>query len=165
MRKAFASILILIIILLTGCDPSSYYFDKNDYIVKIESIELVNYRNENYKMVDSNKETLKFDHKKVEKVEILDSEKIEAFLDDFEEIMFFDSSESVNEPTGYCLIWYLKNSNFIVFSCTMIEEDRAYSMAAEFNSSDEFVCHHADFDSMPQYEDLLKKYFEEYDIE
>ena len=162
MRKIFALLLILVIILLTGCDPSSYYFDKNDYIEKIDRIELVNYSNENYKMVDSNKETLRFDHKKVEKVETLDSEKIEAFLDDFTKIMFFDLSESVNEPTGYCLIWYLKNGNFMVFSCTLIEGDRAYSMAAEFNSSDEFVCHHADFDSMPQYENLLRKYFKAY---
>ena len=167
MKKALCCLLILLLItiLLSGCDPSHYYFKKNDYIGKIERIELVKYHNDNYKIVDSNKETLKFDHRKVEKVETLDSENIEAFLNDFEKIIFFNLSESVNEPTGYCVIWYLKNGNFLVFSATMIKGDRVYSMASEFNSSDEFICHHADFDSMPQYEDLLKKYFEEYDIE
>jgi len=130
MKKFALLILLLIATLLSGCDPSTYYFSKNDYIDEIERIELIKYTNENYKMVDSSK---------VEKIEILDKDKFSDFLCEFEEIVFHIVNDSVDEPTGYCLLWYLKNGNFIVFSCTMIEGDRAYSMVSEFDSTNNFI--------------------------
>ena len=164
MKKIFLLISLLITIVLTGCDPSPYYFSKNEYIHKIERIELVKYRNESYKIVDPSKVTLKFEHEKVEKIETLEYEKIEDFLNDFEKIVFHIENESVNEPTGYCLLWYLKNGNFIVFSCT-IKGDRAYSMASEFDATDKFLRHYAGFASEPHYVDILRKYFSNYNTE
>lgn len=162
MKKAILSALILIAFTFAGCDPGSYFFKKIDYIDNIERIELVEYKNENYKMIDASREALIFDPEKVKKIETLGYDEIEQFLYDFEKIAFFVGNDSVNEPTGYCLLWYLENGNFIVFSCTLIENDRAYSMIAEFDSSCNFVKHHASFDSGPHYDNVLNKYFLNY---
>ena len=145
MKKICSILLIIIIIIISLCgcasDPATYYFSKNAYINEIESIELVKYNNEAFEMVDASKETLKFDYEKVETLETLDVNKIDAFLEDFEEIVFHVENDSVNEPVGYCLLWYLKNGNFIVFSCTLIKKDRGYSMVAEFDSTGKFIQH------------------------
>ena len=164
MKKYIILFLLMLSFLLNSCDPAPYYFKKDTYIDKIERIELVKYNNDNYKMVDSAKVELEFDSSKVEKIEILDGEKIEEFLSDYEKIVFLRENDSVNEPTGYCLIWYLKNGNFIVFSDTSIG-GRAYSMAAEFDASGRFVKHLAHFASRPHYEKILRKYFSSYDVQ
>ena len=163
MKKLYA-ILIIVILSLSGCaiDPASYYFSKNSYLDKIESIELVKYNNENFEMVDASKTNLKFDYSKVERIETLDPNKIDEFLDDFEKIVFHIENDSVNEPTGYCLLWHLKNGNFIVFSCTIIDGDRGYSMVSEFDSTSQFVKHYAYFASEPHYDNILSKYFSSY---
>ena len=46
----------------------------------------------------------------------------------------------------------------------MIEEDRAYSMVAEFDLNGNFINHYVDFAARPQFEELLKKYFKNYQI-
>ena len=160
--KKFVYILMLVVMLLTGCDPASCYFYKNEYIDEIERIELVEYKNEDYKMIDPLKDSLKFDPEKVKSIEILEYEKLEGFLDRFQQIIFHIENDSVNEPTGYCLLWYLKNGNFIVFCCTMGKGDRAYSMVSEFDSSYNFVKHYAYFAARPYFEDVLDDYFETY---
>lgn len=162
MKKMFIWIVICILTLLCGCDPASYYFKSTEYKDKIQKIELVLYTNESYKMVNPSKESLKFDWRKTQTLEILDESKNADFLLDFQKIVFHISKQSVNEPTGYCLIWHLRNGNFIVFSCTMIAGDRAYDMAAEFDSNNIFIKHYAHFASRPHYENILEKYFEEY---
>ena len=163
MKRKITLFFLMFFFILNSCDPGSIYFNKDTYIDEIERIELVKYNNDNYKMVDSSKVELKFDSSKVEKIEILDDEKTEEFLLDFEKIVFHLENDSVNEPTGYCLIWYLKNGNFIVFSDTSIG-NKAYSMAAEFDASGRFVNHLAHFASRPHYEKILRKYFSSYDV-
>ena len=147
-----------------SCDPSTYYFSSNEYKDQIEKIELIKYNNEECIMVNPLDVVLIFDTSKVEKIEELDRNEIENFLNEFEQIVFHIESESVKEPTGYCLLWYLKNGNFIVFSCTMIKGDRAYSMVAEFDSNGNFIKHHVNFAARPQFEEVLKKYFKSYQI-
>ena len=142
--KKIMVMLLFCVLILTGCDPGTYYFAKTSYLDKIESIELVKYNNSNFEMVDSTKVNLKFD---------------------FEKIVFHRENDSVNEPTGYCLLWHLKNRNFIVFCCTLIEDDRGYSMCAEFDSECNFVQHIAYFASGPHYDDVLSKYFSSYILE
>ena len=113
-------------------------------------------------MINPEKVVLKFDSAKVESIEVLDEEKKFDFLSEFEQIVFHEENESVDEPIGYCLLWHLQNGNFIVFSCTLIKDDRAYGMCAEFDSSYNFVQHLADFAARPHFENVLKKYFKNY---
>ena len=164
--KKFAILILTLsfIIGLVGCDPGTYYFFKDTYLDMVERIELVQYKNENFKMVDASETVLKFDHAKVEKIDTLDARKVEDFLIDFEKIVFHLEDDSVNEPTGYCLLWYLQNGNFLVFSCTLIKGDRGYCMAAEFDANDRFVKHYAYFAARPHYDDVLSKYFPDYRI-
>ena len=156
---------MFVAVLLTGCDPTNYYFTKISYLDQIESIELVEYNNNNYKIVDASKTNLKFDYEKVKKLETLDTNKINEFLDDYEKIQFHIKNDSVNEPVGYCLLWYLKNGNFIVFCCTLVDGDRGYSMASEFDSTCRFIKHYAYFASGPHYDNILSKYFSSYILE
>ena len=165
MKKLILLTLTFILVLLTGCEPPSYYFLKTNYLDEIESIELVKYNNSNFEMVDPSKTVLTFDYKKVEKLETLDSNKIEEFLDDFEEIIFFSLNESVNEPTGYCLLWHMKDGTLSVFSCPIIPGDRGYSMVATFDSTGKFLHHDGYFAAEPHYVLVLSKYFSSYIIE
>ena len=102
--KKIMVMLLFCVLILTGCDPGTYYFAKTSYLDKIESIELVKYNNSNFEMVDSTKVNLKFDYEKVDRLEILTPNKINLFLDDFEKIVFHRENDSVNEPTDivYC---------------------------------------------------------------
>ena len=102
---------------LVGCDPGTCYFFKDTYLDEVERIELVRYKNEDFEMVDASETVLKFDHAKVEKIDTLDAQKVEDFLNDFEKIVFHLQDDSVNEPTGYCLLWYLKKWQF---SCILM---------------------------------------------
>ncbi|MBQ3572409.1 MAG: hypothetical protein IJA15_06250 [Clostridia bacterium] len=165
MKKLILLTLTFIMVLLTGCEPPSFYFLKTNYLDDIESIELVKYNNSNFEMVDPSKTVLTFDYKKVEKLETLDSNKIEEFLDDFEEIIFFHGNKSVNEPTGYCLLWHFKDGTFMVFSCTIIPGDRGYDMVATFDSTGKFLSHGGYFAAEPHYVLVLSKYFSSYIIE
>ena len=78
-------IFIVLVLLLVSCDPASYYFNKNDYIEKIEFIELVKYNNDSFEMVDASKISLKFDYSKAEKIEILDE-----FMGNYKEYSYVD---------------------------------------------------------------------------
>ena len=120
--KKYISILVFLMcaVLLSSCDPITCHLYKDTYLDKIERIELVKYNNDNYEMVDASKEELKYDPSKAELLEVLHPEKFDEFLSDFEKITFFVGwSDSVNEPTGYCMLWYLKNGNYIVISSTI----------------------------------------------
>ena len=163
MKKIYTFI-IVIAFLLFGCDPAGYYFRKDEYIVKIESIELIKYRNYNYYMTNPLKEIVIYNPDNAVVIEVLEENLIEVFLLEFENIIFHVENKSVNEPTGYCLLWHLFNGNFIVFSCTMIEGDRAYSMVAEFTSTNEFVKHYGYFAARPYFEQILEDYFKNYEI-
>jgi len=147
------SLLILIIFCFVSCavGAPSTWFHKDDYIEEIDRIELVVYKNENYQMVDGTKTILQFNPEKITNVEILDSEKIEFHL----------GNDSVNEPTGYCLLWHLKNGNFIVFCCTP-GVNIGYTMVSEFDSTNKFVEHYLEFAAAPHYADVLDKYFNTY---
>ena len=147
---------------LTSCEPIWCNFYKDTYVNLVEKIELVKYNNDNYEMVNPTNVALRFDFSKVEKLEVLEEEKICEFLTDFEQIDFIVENVSVNEPTGYCLLWYLINGNFIVFSCTIVEGDRAYDMVAEFSEECEFLRHYAYFGAAPHFDLVLGKFFESY---
>ena len=164
MKKLLCLVILNLIVILSSCDPFEFYFKRDEYIDEIVKIELVKYNNNQYQMIDPEKVVLKFDSAKVESIEVLDEEKKFDFLSEFEQIVFHEENESVDEPIGYCLLWHLQNGNFIVFSCTLIKDDRAYGMCAEFDSSYNFVQHLADFAARPHFENVLKKYFKNYQI-
>ena len=157
--------LLFMVIILTACEPLHLYFTKEEYLNQIESIELIKYNNENYKDVDPSIDEIIFNFDKVETIEVLDRDMFEEFLTDYEEIEFHIDNCSVNEPTGYCLVWYLKNGNFIVFSCTGTSAEGVYSMCSEFDSESKFIKHYADFAARPHYDMILDKYFENYNID
>ena len=48
MKKLILLTLTFIMVLLTGCDPPSFWLLKTDYLDDIESIELVKYNNSNF---------------------------------------------------------------------------------------------------------------------
>lgn len=165
-KNVMVIILILVVaISLSACDPSIFSIYKREYIEKIDYIELCVYNNSNCKTIDVSKATPKFDLQKKETVEILDPEKVEAFLSDFEGMTFFELNESVDEPTGYCLLWHLKDGNFLVFSSTYSESDRrAHGMAAEFDATGQFVRHIGSIDGRIFLENILDEYFTNYSL-
>jgi hypothetical protein len=140
-----------------------YFTVETANALNIVSIELGVYDNIACRWVNTEDgETLTFDRRKYEKLEELNADAKEQLLTDFSVIAFMGVDESVNEPTGYCLLFNLTNGDYIVVSSTTLN-GWSYGMFARFNSNDEFQSVVASFDGVQeQFANLLDNYFQTY---
>ena len=74
-------IFVLNLLTLTGCDPSSYYYNYEDLNSNVISIELINYdNNEAIELFEIRKKVKSFDFSKLNVIETLDNENNNEFL-------------------------------------------------------------------------------------
>lgn len=143
--KTIFLLVFIMCLMLTACDPSPFYFNYDEMIGNVSSIELVEYNNSNPVMVKVKSDTeLVFDLKKISSIQILDDSKINDLLNDLSTIIFHIKPESVKEPIGKCLKINLNNKDFIILSCTT-KGNRFYPMVAKFNENGKFIEHLAFF--------------------
>ena len=153
---------VFLIASVTGCDPSTYYFDKEQYADKIEKIELrYSEPTENPRIIKIEEEhpVFKLEHSSV--IETLDSNKIANFVDDFSTITFHLIFETCDEPFGQILLMYLTNGNYIVSSFSILNK-KGYCCFCEFDSNCEFVKFIGDLAESTKYELVLGNYFASY---
>ncbi len=159
MKKTFIILISLITIILSGCDPATFYFEFESMNNEVLSVELVEYDNNSSEMINTNLDSkLIFDSKKIISVETLEEERIDEFLKGLSVIVFHQVEESTIEPVKECLKINKNNGNYIILSCTVID-GTVYSMVAEYDSSGNFLEHLAYFADRPSYERLIDKYF------
>lgn len=159
MKKLYA-VLLIIIVLLSGCDPGCYYFDADEIADQAVKIQLVICENPSPQKIIVKEDTvLYFDVEDAEIVETLENEKIEEFAKDLSTVTFHIENESVNAPIGYAVLIHMQNQEIIVLSCTTIN-GVGYGMAAAFSIDGNFLRHIACFADAPKFRRILAKYFE-----
>ena len=161
MKKRIVMITCLcLFILLNGCvsDPPTYFFEYEKLKGQIASVELINYENENPKIIKDASNVLPFDFAKMEVIETLASDKIDDFVTDLSETGFMDYSSFAKEPVGICIKITYKDGKFIIITSTLM--DVAYGLVEVFDSNGypiEYIGEPRDRD---EYVALVNKYFE-----
>ena len=146
----------------TGCDSNTYYFDKEQYVDKIEKIELRYAKpGENVYIMDleEGKPQFNLEHSSVK--ETLDADKIPSFVDEFSTITFHLVYKCSNEPVGQILVMYLTNGNYIVSSLEILNK-KGYDCFCEFDSNCEFVKFFGKLADGDKYDTVLSNYFTSY---
>lgn len=161
MKKTISYIMIIcVFISLSGCvwDPASYLFDYEKLKEQVATVELINYENEEPKIIEDDSEILPYDFDKEEVLETLPADKIDDFIMDLSEIRFLDYSSFAKEPVEICIKITYKNGEFIIITSTLM--DVAYGLVELFNSNGcpiEYIGAPGDRD---EFVALVNKYFE-----
>ena len=161
MKKRIVMITCLcLFILLNGCvsDPPTYFFEYEKLKGQIASVELINYENENPKIIKDASNVLPFDFAKMEVIETLASDKIDDFVTDLSETGFMDYSSFAKEPVGICIKITYKDGKFIIITSTLI--DVAYALVEVFDSNGFSIEHIGKPGSRKDFVALVNKYFE-----
>ena len=115
---------VLNLITLTGCDPSSYYYNYEDLNSNVTSIELINYVNNDAVELFEKKDKVKnFDFSKLNVKEVLDNDKNSEFLLEFSKIEFMLVWRHLDSPKGESIKINYRDGSFDVicyyvqFSC------------------------------------------------
>lgn len=115
------NLLIVNLLTLTGCDPSSYYYDYEDLNSNVVSIELINYENNEAKELFEKRDKVKpFDFSKLNVVKTLDSKKKSKFLLEFSKIQFLLVWRHLDSPKGASIKINYKDGCFDVI-CYYVE--------------------------------------------
>lgn len=115
---------VLNLITLTGCDPSSYYYNYEDLNSNVTSIELINYVNNDAVELFEKKDKVKnFDFSKLNVKEVLHNDKNSEFLLEFSKIEFMLVWRHLDSPKGESIKINYRDGSFDVicyyvqFSC------------------------------------------------
>ena len=123
-RIIVLSVFVLSLLTLTGCDPSSYYYNYEDLNSNVVSIELINYENkEAIELFEKRDKIKNFDFSKLNVIEVLDNDKNSEFLLEFSKIEFMLVWRHLDSPKGESIKINYKDGSFDVicyyvqFSC------------------------------------------------
>lgn len=145
MKKLLIVISILVCLLtLTGCDPSTTTLTREEQVSHTIKIELVQYTNEKPKFVDIDGDnTPVFDFDKVSFIAELDEAYTEEVIQDIWQQELVCWGRSLNEPIGKTLILYQDDGNMLVlYGCVYKSGWRAtryYGECVMFDENGTFV--------------------------
>lgn len=165
MKKIFKSIIIIFTILLcTSCvDPAPYLFDYEELVNEIKTVELIDYKYDNPKIIRKYSAILpseilpyNFELETVEKV--LAEEDKNDFLKELTFVDFFSEPFSMsNSAYGLGIKLLYNNDDFIIMSCP--ERGKiTYCFFVKFNSMGE-VIEMFKVAYKPEFINLANKYF------
>ena len=156
--------LSLVCFITTGCDPATAYFQKDEYIDKIEKIELRKTNKTEYQdLIDTNNgEKPTFDYDDTVLIEELDNRKNYDFCTSLSIITFHQDTRCAMKPVGYVLVISLSDDTMVVLSSTNFDDNDS-SIFALFKDNGEFIQVFGEFADQDAYERLLTKYFKNYD--
>lgn len=122
MKKLISLFLSLVCVLaclfsFVGCDPAVISLDTDELLANTVKVELVDYENDNYKLIhnlDGEKKPI-FDFSKTTLIATLDDSKIEDVITDLGHYGYLYWGRTGNEPIGKTLILYQSNGDMVVF--------------------------------------------------
>ncbi len=125
MKKAIILLFLIFSFLpLTGCDPKSYYYSYEDLTANVESVELINYdNNDAIELFEKRDKVKPFDFSKLYVIEVLPNEKNNEFLIEFSKIGFMLVWRHLDSPKGESVKINYYDGNFdiicfnVQFSC------------------------------------------------
>ncbi len=153
--------LFIFALCLAACDPAPYHFDKENYGKMVEKIELRYSEIADVpRIITCEENNSPYFHVQDSKlVEILESDKINDFINDLHTITFHRTNDCVNTPFGYVVVMFLTNGNYIIASCSEYE-NHYYDIFAEFDSDDTFVQCLGEFTHVYTWEVFLSNHFQ-----
>jgi hypothetical protein len=103
---------------LFACHPTFYSLNAEDFETVIR-VELIYYNNPDAKTMKRNPDiTLpSFDFDKIEIIETLREERIDAFIKEFSNFSLFNVSEHLDSPQGISLRLIRENGDFMIVCC------------------------------------------------
>ena len=161
MKKTLIILLCTFVLFLTACDPAPSGYLRNIPVDDVVSVELINYKNPDAKMINtllSRSGIKSFDFKKMEIIEDLSEDKFEDFLQDFSDLDVWTRWQHPNSPIGGSLRIVYANGDFDVISCHN-EEHAIISFMAKYNKKGKLKDHIGTIESKEDYINILNKYF------
>lgn len=156
--------LSLVCFITTGCDPATAHFQKDEYIDKIEKIELRKTNKIEYQdLIDTNNgEKPTFDYDDTVLIEELDNRKNNDFCTALSIITFHQGTRCAMKPVGYVLVISLSDDTMVVLSSTGFDNGRS-NIFALFKDNGDFIQVFGEFADREAFQRLLTKYFKNYD--
>ena len=156
--------LSLVCFITTGCDPGTTHFQKDEYIDKIEKIELRKTNKTEYQnLIDTNNgEKPTFDYDDTVLIEELDNRKNSDFCTALSIITFHQGTRCAMKPVGYVLVISLSDDTIVVLSSTGFDNGRS-NIFALFKDNGDFIQVFGEFADREAFQRLLTKYFKNYD--
>lgn len=150
-KSVIIAISILISIGLVACDPGHYQHNLDELKEKVVRVELIWYDNLETQEWNGKKDNAlkQLDFDKMEVVEVLDEEKIYAFLTDLCEELYWYRYNSSNSPVGFCIRLMFQNGDFELICVE-------FSYSGIFNSSGEMI----EFLGFNSWDESVNGYFE-----
>lgn len=162
--KKFLSFIVCMILSLfcfAGCDPAFNGINAEKTLATTVRIELVDYKNENPKLLKLRKEEKpKFDFSKATLIATLDDSQFENIINDMSKIILLMYPRALNEPIGKTIILYQQNGDMIVFYSTVDTDSKGYyDGCTKFDKNGVFIEYLGDIDSYNLFNSLLSTYF------
>ena len=126
MKKISAIVLVIVLLLtLAACDPGEFHFEYDELKENVTRVELIYYNNPDAKELFDEKRNhvLPFDFSKMEVVKTLPESKLDDFLHDLSEYVFYTVWDHLDSPQGYSVRVVYSNGDFeilseyVTFSC------------------------------------------------
>ena len=165
MKKLLLVIMCTCFCLLSfvGCDPGWNRINAEETLANTVKIELVDYKNENPKLLKLKKEEKpKFDFSKATLLATLDDSQFENIINDMSKITLLMFSRALNEPIGKTIILYQQNGDMIVLYDSVYTDNKGnifyYSGCTKFDKNGVFIEYLGDIGS-DLFNSLLSTYF------
>lgn len=114
-KKLEFLLLILIVLNCFACEPATFYFDYEELKENVVKIELINYNNLDAKKINNEIEAIQyFDFSKMEIIETLPGDKLEAFLGELSAYGLLLGEYCLDSPKGICIRIVYQNGDFEV---------------------------------------------------
>ena len=131
MKKMLIFIVLICVLSFSSCDPGSFWFDYDELIANVKSIELIDYHNdEAEKLFNNRDDVLPFDFDKMEIIEVLPNENMEIFINDLSQQRFLLIWKHLDSPQGRSIKITYKNEDFDILCCNV-------SFSCQYDSSGE----------------------------
>ena len=147
-----------------SCDPATIRLDTDELLANTVKIELVNYENEEPKLIQNldGKKKPSFDFNKVTLIETLDDSKIEDVIKDLGNYGYLYGGRTLNEPIDKTLILYQSNGDMLVFFGCIYTNERGSTYYHDgcimFDKNGKYIEYIGDF-GYAGMEEIISKYF------
>ncbi len=127
--------LLLLLFVLTACDPNEFYFDYAELKEKVVRVEYILYDNPNAVKLDEflvkkSDKLLPFDFDKMEVREVLHEEKMDNFFKELSEYPILMDWIHMDSPQGDCIRIIYDNGDFEILCCTQEKSWKGYYSGA-----------------------------------
>ena len=160
MKKAAALLLVVLMLILAGCDPGSFRFKKEELEEQVVKVELIEYENAEQKkfvswVPDHTKDLLPFEASKASVTKELPEGKTSPFLDRLCKVRVLYKYYGVNSPKGRCLRLTYKDGSFLILNYTGV----SYGYIGQFSEDGKVLQFIGAFENTSDFQKMVDEFF------